>query len=63
MDYFVCHWIVITLAGAVVVDVLHISDRSVLFVVTVMSCVVILPLLSRVLSRPRFDLIMGRLSR
>lgn len=60
MDYFVTHWLVILIAKALVVDVLHINDKITILLIVIATCIVLLPLLSRFLSGPRYDRIMGR---
>lgn len=60
MNYLVTHWILLLIIKTVMLNCLGIDNSWTKFGVMTIACILILPLLSRLLNRPRFDTVMGR---
>lgn len=60
MNYLVTHWILLLIIKTILVNFLGIDNNWTIFWVMTIACILILPLLSRLLNRPRFDAVMGR---
>ncbi len=60
MNYLVTHCILLLIIKTILVNFLGIDNSWAQFWVMTIACILILPLLSRLLNRPRFDAVMGR---
>ena len=60
MNYLVTHWILLLIIKTIMVNFLGVNNSWTKFWVMVIACILILPLLSRVLNHPHFDIVMGK---
>lgn len=60
MNYLVTHWILLTIVKTIMINILGRNYDWTMFWVLVGTCVITLPLLSKLLNQHRFDWMMGR---